>query len=153
MSHARAERDVAAEALLVQAMARYREDPARCDFLVNCACAQAPDPLPPLRIAYKFYNRQRRFDLARMFAVRALEEVTARAGLPADFAAWRPAHLRRTDDELASQARLGLKALAFLALRDGDEAGARPYLDTLLMLDPEDGSGASVVEALLQSMA
>ena len=57
-------------------------------------------------------------------------------------AAASPARLRRIDGELASQARLALKALAFLAPRDGDEASARPYLDKLLGLDPEDGGGA-----------
>ncbi len=151
MTRASGDRDTAAEALLIEAMARYREDPERGDFLMHCACAQAPDPLPLHRIAYKFYNRQRRFDLARAFAARALREAAARGGLPEAFETWRPAHFQHLDASLASHALLALKASAFLALREGDEAGARPYLDKLLGLDPEDGSGASVLEALMRA--
>ncbi|OYY92683.1 MAG: hypothetical protein B7Y41_14865 [Hydrogenophilales bacterium 28-61-23] len=139
-----------AETLLAEAMACYREDPTRSDFLIQCACAQAPDPLPLLRIGYKFYNRQRRFDLARGLAARALAEAARRAGMSGDFESWTRAQWAEIAPPLASDALLALKALAFLALRDGHEIAARPYLDSLLRLDPEDGSGASVVEALMR---
>jgi len=142
-----------AESLLAEAMAGYREDPLRGDFLIRCACAQAADPLPLLRTAYKFYNRQRRFDLAQDCAARALQEAARQAGLPTGFETWTREHLLRMDATLASQALLALKALAFIALRGGDEAAARPYLDRLVQLDPEDGSGASVVAALMESVA
>jgi hypothetical protein len=141
-----------AEALLAQAMARYKDDPERGDFLIHCACAQAPDPLPLLRIAYKFYNRRRRFDLAHACATRALRETARQAGLPPEFETWNRAHLAGMDAMLASHALLALKALAFIALRGGDEAAARPYLDRLVLLDPEDGSGVSVVAALMASV-
>lgn len=138
--------------LLRQAMADYPEDPTQGDFLIRFACTQAANPLPLQRIAYKFYNRQRRFDLARSFAHDALMEAGRRAGLPNTFAAWTRGDLERSDDELASHVRLALKALAFINLRAGDEHAAKPYLTYLTGLDPEDGSGVSVIAALMDSV-
>lgn len=142
----------AAEALLADAMARYREDPARGDLLIHCACAQAADPLPLKRIAYKFYNRQRRFALAGDFARAALREAAARAGLPEDYARWTAPQLAQIDAGLASHVLLALKAMAFIGLRAGDEAAARPCLEQLARLDPADGSGVSVVAAMMASL-
>ena len=142
----------AAETLLSQAMADYREDPARGDFLFHCACAQVADPLPLQRIAYKFYNRQRRFDLAHDFAQCALLEAGRQAGLPIGFETWTRGDLLQAEGSLASHALLALKALAFIGLRAGNEAAARPYLDRLAQLDPEDGSGVSVISALMDSV-
>lgn len=142
-----------ADALLAQALARYRDDPARGDFLIEYACAVAPDPLPARRIAYKFYNRERRFELAREHAGRALAEAARRIGLADGVATWTRDDLAGRDGDLASHVRLALKALAYISLRMGDEAGARPFLDTLSRLDPEDGSGVSVVAALLESLS
>ncbi len=133
-------------------MARYREDPQRGDFLIQCACAQASDPLPLLRIAYKFYNRQRCFELGRDCASRALREAARQAGLAPELETWSREQLDRSEAMLVSQVLLALKALAFIALRGGNEAAARPYLDHLARLDPEDGSGGSVVAALLESI-
>lgn len=146
--------DEAAETLLTQAMAEYRaDDPARGDFLIHFAATQSANPLHLQRIAYKFYNRQRRFDLAHDFARCALLEAGRQAGLPAAFESWTPRHLAQADPSLASHALLALKALAFINLRAGNQAAARPYLDHLARLDPEDGSGASVVAALLASVS
>ncbi len=142
----------AAETLLSQAMADYREDTARGDFLIHCACAQAADPLPLQRIAYKFYNRQRRFDLAQDFAQCALLEAGRQAGLPGDYETWTRGDLLQAEDNLASHALLALKALAFIGLRAGNELASRPYLDRLAQLDPEDGSGVSVIVALMDSV-
>ena len=143
----------AAESLLTQAMNRYQEDPLRGDFLIQCACTQAPDPLPLHRISYKFYNRQRRFEQAQEFAQRALQEAGRQAGLPADIEHWTRASLRQLDGGLASHGLLALKALAFINLRAGNEVAAGPYLQHLARLDPEDGSGASVVAALMASLS
>lgn len=48
----------------------------------------------------------------------------------------------------ASFALLMLKALAFLELRRGNAPISVDILDKLLLLDPSDGAGASVVAAL-----
>lgn len=143
----------AAESLLSQAMNGYQEDPLRGDFLIQCACTQAPDPLPLHRIIYKFYNRQRRFEQAREFAQRALLEASRQAGLPAALEHWTRASVRQLDGGLASHALLALKALAFINLRSGNEIAAGPYLQHLARLDPEDGSGASVVASLMASVS
>lgn len=108
--------------------------------------------MPLWRAACKFYNGQRRFEPALEFARLILEEAARRAGAPANFADWTPDHWREVDPDLASQARLALKALAFLSLRGDREDEAEPYLGVLRRLDPEDGSGASVVEALRRSL-
>lgn len=138
----------AAETLLQQALTTYRNDPLRGDFLIHYACASASDPLPLQRIAYKFYNRQRRFARAYDFAACALGEAARRAGLADDFNTWRRESLLGLDADLSSHILLALKALAFLSLRMGEGHAAHPYLACLARLDPEDGSGASVIEAL-----
>lgn len=144
--------DAAVDRLLREAMADYGSDPARADFMLNYACSQAVDPLPVYRVLYKFYNRQRRFELGRHFAALALAEAGRRAGLADAPEAWTAADLAGLDPLLASQVLLALKANAFLALRGGDQAAAGPWLAILRHLDPEDGSGASVVTALAESL-
>lgn len=142
-----------AQALLRQAMGGYGGDPRQGDFLIQCVCVQAADPLPLYRVVYKFYNRQRRFDLARDFALRALGEAGRRGGLPADPGHWTVAALGAAGTDVASHALLALKAAAFIALRQGEPEEGERYLALLSALDPEDGSGASVVAALAQSLA
>lgn len=138
--------------LVREAMVEYRRDPARADFMLNYACSQTADPLSLYRVLYKFYNRQRRFDLAHDFAGRALAEAARQSGLPPEPGHWTGSALAAADPLLASQCLLALKALAFVALRRGDEAGSAVHLDHLRRLDPEDGSGASVVAALARSL-
>jgi hypothetical protein len=143
-----ADRSEAAEALLRQALAAHAEDPARADFMLDFLCAQAEDPLPMYRVLYKHYNRLRRFDRAEVFARRALEEAGRRCGLPDDPMTWTRAAIVQAAPDHASQALLALKASAFLALRQGEPARAEAWLTLLGDLDPEDGSGVSVVQAL-----
>lgn len=133
-------------------MAAYAEDPAKADLLLQVACTRAANPLPLYRILYKFYNRQRRFDMAQDYAHRALAEAARQGGLALRFGDWRREDFGTVDPTMASQALLALKALAFIALRAGDEASADPFLTKLAELDPEDGSGASVVAALAAGM-
>lgn len=141
-----------ADVLLAQAMADYRADPARGDFLLHYACTQAADPLPLYRAITKFYNRQRCFEQAQDFAGRALAEAGRQCGLPEDPASWRRDHLPAWDTAPASQALLGLKAMAFIALRRQDQELAARHLSLLTALDPEDGCGASVISALAESL-
>ncbi len=136
-----------------RALQDYARHPENADLLFQVACAQADNPLPLYRLLYKFYNRQRRFDLARDYARRALAEAARRGGLTSAPETWRASDLLGLDSTNASQLRLALKAQAFLALRAGDHAASKRPLDILLRLDPEDGSGASVVSALADSLA
>jgi hypothetical protein len=143
----------AAQDLLRQAMAGYAQDPGRGDFLIQYACTQADDPLPFYRVVYKFYNRQRRFDLAGDFALRALQEAGRQGGLPADPEDWSLEALRMVGTDVASNALLALKASSFIAFRRGDPETGELYLALLSELDPEDGSGVSVVSALAASVS
>jgi hypothetical protein len=149
-----AESEVAtpADVLLGQAMAGYRADPVKGDFLLNYACTQAADPLPLYRVITKFYNRQRRFEQAQDFASKALAEAGRQCGLSDDPESWRREHLPAWDTVLASHALLALKAMAFIALRREDPALAARYLSVLATLDLEDGSGVSVVSAMADSL-
>lgn len=139
-------------ALLRQAMALYASDPQQAEFMLGYAVTQAPSAAGLHRALYKFYNRQRRFDLARHHAAAALEVAAREAGLPPDWRTWTAGMLRSADPAPASQALLALKALAFIALRGGDAASARAILGLLARLDPADGAGASVVAALAAGM-
>lgn len=143
----------APEALLRQAMAAYAQDPARGDFLIQYACTQAADPLPLYRVIYKFYNRQRRFGPAGDFALRALHEAGRQGGLPPEPVDWTVETLRDVGTDVASNALLALKACSFIAFRRGDPGEGERWLAILSALDPEDGSGASVVSALAASLA
>lgn len=143
----------AAEALLRQAMADYGRDPARGDFLIHFVCTQALDPLPAYRVITKFYNRQRRFDLAVDFADRSLREAARQCGLPVSPETWTPGRLAGLRADSVSHVLLALKALAFLELRRGNDHVADRHLALLQRLDPEDGSGVSVVSALSASLA
>lgn len=134
------------------ALAGYAADPAGADLVLQVACAKATDPLALHRVLYKFYNRQRRFDIAREHAARALAEASRQGRLPPDIDAWNDDRLDRVDAYTASQIRLALKAIAFLSLRLDDVDTARAHLGHLARLDPADGSGASVVEALAAAM-
>lgn len=142
-----------AETLLRRAMAEYPKDPTRNDFLIHFACTQALDPLPLYRVLCKFYNRQRRFDMALEFAHRALREAARQGGLPTSPESWTRKRLAEANPDVASHALLALKALAFLELRQGNDYQADRHLAILRQLDPEDGSGVSVVSALARAMA
>ncbi|MDD5365656.1 MAG: hypothetical protein PHR30_09975 [Gallionellaceae bacterium] len=139
-------------AVVREAMAKYQGDPERGDFMLEYACSQSVDPLPLYRVLYKFYNRQRRFDRAYDYAGRALAGAADLCNLTGPPEAWARRHLAGADPMLASQVLLALKALSFISLRRGDEAGSERYLTTLSRLDPEDGSGVSVVTALAESV-
>lgn len=134
--------------LLERGMALYPGDPQQADFLLAFAVTQAPNAPGLYRTLYKFYHRQRRFDLARDYAARGLEVAARLCRLPRDWRAWTAEALAAADPLPASQALLALKALAFISLRRGDEATARLILEHLARLDPTDGAGASVVAAL-----
>jgi hypothetical protein len=141
----------AAETLLRQAIADYARDAARADFIIHFACTQALNPLPAYRVIYKFYHRQRRLDLALDFADRALLEAARQCGLPLNPESWNRKRLDAARPDTASQALQALKAMAFLELRRGNDVVAGRHLAILRLLDPEDGTGVSVVSALADS--
>lgn len=140
------------QGLIEHGMALYAREPQQADFLFAYALSLAPEVPGLYRILYKFYHRQRRDDLARELAQRGLQAAARQAGLPAQWSAWSRAALREAEAGAASQALLALKALAFFSLRAGDTATAEAILARLHELDPDDGSGASVVTALMSGV-
>lgn len=126
-------------ALLQQGIAAHVSDPKLAENLFREAIARQPDVLCSYRCLVKHYNRQRQFDNA-ITTVRAwLAEAVRQAGSPADWNEWQD----------ASTSMLGaLKAFAFVELRRGREEEAQAAIARLQQLDPEDGTGVSVLAAL-----
>lgn len=138
----------AVSALIERAMALYASDSQQADFLLAYAVSQEPQALEHYRTLYKFYHRQGRPELALEWAGRALRAAAAQAGLPADWHTWTPAIVQAAEPGALSQALLALKAQAFLCLRLGESGTAEAIIARLRALDPNDGSGVSVLAAL-----
>ncbi|MBK7415457.1 MAG: hypothetical protein IPJ38_10475 [Dechloromonas sp.] len=126
-------------ALLQQGIAVHASDPRLAENHFREALARRPDILCSYRCLVKHYNRQRQFDNA-INTVRAwLTEAVRQAGSPADWNEWQD----------ASSSMLGaLKAFAFVELRRGRLEEAQAAIARLQQLDPEDGTGVSVLAAL-----
>ena len=126
-------------ALLQQGIAVHVSAPQLAESHFREALARRPDILCSYRCLVKHYNRRRQFDNA-ITTVRAwLAEAVRQAGSPADWREWQD----------ASSAMLGaLKAFAFVELRRGREEEAQAAIARLQQLDPEDGTGVSVLAAL-----
>lgn len=125
--------------LLQQGVAAHVSDPKLAENLFQKALVLRPDVLCSYRCLVKHYNRQRQFDNAIVTVRTWLAEAVRQAGSPADWNEWQD----------ASSSMLGaLKAFAFIELRRGREEEAQAAITRLQQLDPEDGTGVSVLAAL-----
>lgn len=133
--------DIPAEinALLQQGIAVHVSDPQLAENRFHEALTLRPDLLCSYRCLVKHYNRHRQFDNA-ITTVRAwLAEAVRQAGSPTDWNEWQD----------ASSSMLGaLKAYAYVELRRGRKEVAQAAIARLQQLDPEDGTGVSVLAAL-----
>lgn len=138
------------DALLQQGVSAYGDDkdPAEADRLFRAALEQAPNALPVYFCLYKIHGYQGHHDRARQAALGGLEEAARQAGLPTDWRQWRAEMFPTAADGPARFAKYTLKALAFLALRSGEHDHATTLLAKLRDIDPADGVGGSVIEAL-----
>ena len=137
-----------AKALVEQA--RAESNPERALALLWTAQVCAPECPSLYYLLYKFYARHADFDQAEEAALKGLEVAAEQALLPDD---WRVVTPEMADFASPGPARFWvftLKALAFIRLRKQDPDAARAYLAKVQELDPEGGSGASVIEALIK---
>lgn len=129
---------------------RTAETPERALALLWTAQVCAPDCPSLYYLLYKFYATQADFEHAEEAALKGLDVATEQAHLPDD---WRTVTPQMADFMSPGPARFWLftlKALAFIRLRMKDLDSARIYLDKVHELDPQGGSGAGVIEALIK---
>ena len=130
--------------------ARAAESPEEVLALLLTAQVSAPDSASLYYLLYKFYARQADFEQAERVALKGLAVAAKQAHLPDD---WRTVTPDMADFTSPGPARFWLftlKALAFIRLRQDDSTSATAYLATVKRLDPEGGTGAGVIEALVK---
>lgn len=130
--------------------ARDEPNPQRALALLWTAQVCAPDCPSLYYLLYKFHARHADFEQAELAALKGLDVAADQAHLPDD---WRTVSSSMADFQSPGPARFWLftlKALAFIRLRRQDPESARAYLDKVQELDPQGGSGAGVVDALIK---
>lgn len=140
--------------LLQEAVVAARHDNERAETLFQQAKRLDPGCLHSYFALYKFYFYQARLKEAEDCAIAGLEESARQLGFPADYH-----HLAETPEKwplYESEQGLfylyTLKALAFIRLRQNHIEEGRALLTAIGHLDPEDLSGASVIEELSKAL-
>jgi hypothetical protein len=124
--------------------------PERALALLWTAQVCAPECPSLYYLLYKFHARHADFEQAELAALKGLEVAAEQAHLPDD---WRGVTADMAHFGEPGPARFWLftlKALAFIRLRQQDLAAAKLYLQKVQELDPEGGTGAGVIEALIK---
>jgi hypothetical protein len=130
--------------------ARNAETPERALALLWTAQVCAPDCPSLYYLLYKFHARHADFEQAELAALKGLDIAAEQAHLPDD---WRVVTADMGDFMSPGPARFWLftlKALAFIRLRRKDPESAQAYLGKVQELDPQGGSGAGVIDALIK---
>jgi tetratricopeptide (TPR) repeat protein len=139
-------------ALLQQAVAAY-EDSERAEQLLWQAQALDPEQPATYIALYKFYFYKNRLAEAEDAVRLALAQAARAGGFSED---WRRLTVTTADWTAADgpeRAYLyGLKALAFIRLRQGDNENSSAILARLEQLDPVDQVGGSVIRQLVSVM-
>ncbi len=133
--------------------ARNAATPERALALLWTAQVCAPECPSLYYLLYKFHARHADFEQAELAALKGLDIAAEQAHLPDD---WRIVTPSMADFMSPGPARFWLftlKALAFIRLRQKDPESARVYLNKVHELDPQGGTGADVIEALLKGSA
>lgn len=133
--------------------ARLEENPERALALLWTAQVCAPECPSLYYLLYKFYARHADFEQAELAALKGLDVAAEQAHLPDD---WRTVTKEMGDFMSPGPARFWLftlKALAFIRLRRQDPDSAQAYLAKVQELDPQGGSGAGVIDALIKGSA
>jgi len=138
----------AVDELLQEGVRAYRSDRLRADGLFREALALDPAVLPTYLCLYKIHTYQGHIADARAIAEAGLAEAARQAGWPADWRDW--PRLSGVPDGACRFALYTLKALAFIALRDGRPDDAAEMLEALRRLDPPGAVGWPVIAALAE---
>ncbi|WP_172327533.1 hypothetical protein [Mangrovicoccus sp. HB161399] len=137
--------------LLQQGVLACRRDRGAADALFREALALDPGALPTYFCLYKIHTYSGRLDAAREAAEAGLAEAARQAGWPGDWRRWQPAETGAAD--AGRFALYTLKALAFIALRDGRAQDAAAMLAALADLDPKGATGWTVVAEIAEGCA
>lgn len=140
--------------LLQEAVVAARHDKQRAETLFHQAKRLDPGCLHSYFALYKFYFYQARLKEAEESAIAGLEESARQLGFPADYRqlAESPENWPLYESEQGLFYLYTLKALAFIRLRQSRFEEGRALLGAIGQLDPEDRSGASVIEELSQAL-
>ncbi|MCV6597048.1 MAG: hypothetical protein OIF40_08205 [Mangrovicoccus sp.] len=137
--------------LLQQGVLAHRTDKHAADALFRQALALDPSALPTYFCLYKIHTYAGRLPEARAMAEEGLQEAARQAGWSADWRDWWPAPTGPHDP--GRFALYTLKALAFIALRQGDIKEAEEILAGLAVLDPLGEVGWMLVAKMAESCA
>ncbi|WP_374317134.1 hypothetical protein [Aquabacterium sp.] len=130
--------------------ARQADNPERALALLWTAQVCAPECPSLYYLLYKFHARHADFEQAELAALKGLEVAAEQAHLPDD---WQSVTIDMADFQSPGPARFWLftlKALSFIRMRKQDPDAARLYLNKVMELDPQGGTGAGVIDALLK---
>ncbi|MDJ0738508.1 MAG: hypothetical protein QNJ91_02265 [Gammaproteobacteria bacterium] len=120
---------------------------------LNAARRRAPDQLDVLQALYKYHVYRGDLQQALDIVFQTLIKASIQGGFDRDWKTLGPEsadwHAKRGP---ARSFLYGLKALAFIRLRQHDCAGAEDILATLDRLDPTDQVGSGVLRDLLEGM-
>lgn len=140
--------------LLQKAVAANHADFAEAERLFTEAKQQDRRCLQTYFALYKFYFHHNRLFEAEREIRAGLEEAARQGGFPSDFR--RLSRKPHQWDLYANDTGLyylyTMKALAFVKLRQRQEAEAQVILALLQDLDPEDRCGASVINSLADAL-
>ncbi len=134
--------------LLEQAAELYAEGGGEKELLR--AFFLAPESLAVLVSLYRYYYYQHRYQDVLIVAKYALKASGQRLNFSEDWRDLRPEHI--TPDMSMSLIRfylLALKGAAYVKLRVEESEEGEDMIDKILLLDPEDRLGASVLKEVL----
>jgi hypothetical protein len=144
------EEDMPAEVseLLEQAAELYSEGGGEKELLR--AFFLAPESLAVLVSLYRYYYYQHRYQDVLVVAKYALKVSGQRLGFPQDWRELQPEHVNTEKSMgLIRFYLLALKGAAYVKLRIEELEEGEEMLDKVMLLDPEDRLGASVLKEVL----
>ncbi len=140
--------------LLQQAVAANHVDYLLAEKLFQLAKQTDRSCLQTYFALYKFYFHHKRLYEAEREIRAGLDEAARQGGFPSDFRrlARQPFKWDLYANEISLYYLYTLKALAFVKLRQQQDAEAQVILTLLQDLDPEDRCGASVIRSLAEAV-
>lgn len=135
----------------LQAAVAHANDFERARALLYEAREIDPDALDVYIALYKFLFYRGKLGEAEEVAEQALKRAAAKGGFTEEWRSLEPG-FAASDPETARIYLYSMKALAFINLRSGNHELGRAILDKLLLLDPKDEVGGSVIMDLAEAL-
>lgn len=135
--------------LLATAANQYADDDESAELFLLRAFFLAPRSLSVLVALYRYYYYQHRYAEVLTTAEHALIVSGDSLGLPRDWRVLQPQDFGKHSMSLVRFYLLALKGMAYVKLRLDELDEGEQILDKILLLDPEDRLGASVLKQVL----